>query len=68
MSLGDRVDLPTPAGLLSLPIVGVIMDWSDQQGSIVIDRSVWDKYWRDDTVNVFRVYVDQGIDPMTVRQ
>ena len=68
MSLGDRVDLATPAGLLRLPIVGIIMDWSDQQGSIVIDRSVWNKYWRDDTVNVFRVYVDKGIDPMTVRQ
>jgi putative ABC transport system permease protein len=68
MRLGDRVDLATPVGLLSLPIVGIIMDWSDQQGSIVIDRSVWDKYWRDDTVNVFRVYVDEGTDPMTVRQ
>jgi putative ABC transport system permease protein len=66
--LGDRVDLPAPAGLLSLPVVGIITDWSDQQGSVFLDRSVYERYWQDDTANVFRVYVRSGIDPQAVRQ
>jgi putative ABC transport system permease protein len=67
-SIGDRVDLATPGGLLSLPISGIITDWSDQQGSVFLDRAVYERYWQDDTVNVVRVYVSEGTDPMTVRQ
>ena len=63
-SIGDRVDLATPGGLLSLPIAGIITDWSDQQGSVFLDRSVYERYWQDDTVNVVRVYVRQGTDPL----
>jgi len=66
--VGDRVDIPTPGGLLSLPIAGIIADWSDQQGSVFLDRAVYEHYWKDDTVNVFRVYVTPGTDPQTVRQ
>jgi putative ABC transport system permease protein len=66
--IADRVDLPSPGGLLSLPVVGIITDWSDQQGSVFIDRSVYEKYWKDDTANVFRVYVQPGTDPQAVRQ
>jgi putative ABC transport system permease protein len=67
-TIGDRVDLATPGGLLSLPIVGIISDWSDQQGSVFLDRSVYEQCWQDDTVNVVRVYVRDGIDPLAVRQ
>jgi putative ABC transport system permease protein len=68
MGLGDMVEVPSPKGMLKLPIAGIMMDWSDQQGSIVLDRSVYEKYWEDDTVNVFRIYVAPGVDPMVVRQ
>ena len=65
--IGDRVDLATPGGLLSLPIAGIITDWSDQQGSVFLDRAVYERYWKDDTVNVVRVYVNKGTDPLAVR-
>jgi putative ABC transport system permease protein len=68
MHLGDMVELASPGGLLRLPIVGIISDWSDQQGSVILDRSVYERYWQDDTVNVFRVYVTGGTDPSVVRQ
>jgi putative ABC transport system permease protein len=66
--IGDMVDLAAPAGLLRLPIVGIISDWSDQQGSVFLDRSVYERFWNDDTVNVFRVYVADGADPRAVRR
>ena len=66
--LGDPVDLLSQGGLVSLPIAGIITDWSDQQGSVFLDRSVYEKYWKDETANVFRVYVTAGTDPQAVRQ
>ena len=66
--VGDRVEIPTPDGLLTIPISGIISDWSDQQGAMFLDRAVYEQYWKDDTVNVFRVYVTPGTDPQTVRQ
>ena len=68
MTLGDTVDLATPSGLMSLPIVGIITDWSDQQGSVFLDRAIYEQHWNDDTANVFRVYVTPGTDPQLVRQ
>jgi putative ABC transport system permease protein len=66
--VGDVIEVPSPGGLLTIPIVGIITDWSDQQGSIFLDRAVYEKYWKDDTVNVFRVYVSPGTNPQAVRQ
>jgi putative ABC transport system permease protein len=57
LKMGELVDLPAPAGLVRLPIVGIVEDYSDQQGTILIDRSVFEQYWRDDSVNFFRVYL-----------
>ena len=61
---GDLVPLNTPSGEVKLPIVGVVSDYSDQQGSILIDRALYRQYWKDDTLNIFRIYVNQ--DPAVV--
>jgi putative ABC transport system permease protein len=68
LKLGDVVDLPTPGGILRLPIVGIIRDYSDLQGTVFIDRAVYSQWWNDSAVNVARVYVRKGADPDTVRQ
>ena len=68
LKLGDIVELPTPSGLLSLPIAGIIRDYSDMQGSVFIDRAVYRKWWNDDTANIARVYVKKGLDPGLVRR
>ncbi len=66
--LGEAVEVAAPFGTLSLPIVGIIDDWSDQQGSIFVDRSLLERYWHDDTSNVLRVYVAPGTSVASVRQ
>ncbi|HZU23917.1 MAG TPA: FtsX-like permease family protein [Bryobacteraceae bacterium] len=65
--LGDIVDIPSPRGNLRLPIVGIVPDYSDQQGSIIIDRSVWIRNWNDDRVNVYRIYLQRGATEDQVR-
>jgi putative ABC transport system permease protein len=66
--IGDMVDLPTPSGILSLPIVGIVTDYSDQQGSVLMDRAVYKRYWKDDTVNIFRIYLAVGATEADVKK
>jgi putative ABC transport system permease protein len=68
LRLGDVIDVPAPYGVLRLPIVGIIVDYSDEQGTILMDRSLFIKYWHDDSVRDFRVYVAQGATVSEVRQ
>jgi len=65
---GDRLELQAPHGVISAPVVGVVVDFTDQQGTVLIDRDLYRRYWRDDTVNIFRVYLTQDADVPTVRQ
>jgi putative ABC transport system permease protein len=68
LTLGDRLEVPAPNGVIRLPIVGVIVDYSDQQGTIFMDRTLFTKYWNDDSVNVFRVYLNPGAAVADVRR
>jgi putative ABC transport system permease protein len=54
--------------MMRLPIVGIVVDYADQQGSILLDRAVFRQYWQDDTINVFRLYLQPGADEGQVRQ
>jgi putative ABC transport system permease protein len=68
VSLGDIIELPTPSGILKLPLVGIIRDHSDLMGTLFIDRAVYQKWWNDDTVNLARVYVRPGVPHEEVRR
>jgi putative ABC transport system permease protein len=64
---GESVDLAAPLAAVKLPIVGIIEDYSDQLGTIMIDSSVFRRFWGDDSVNLFRVYVAPGASAAGVR-
>lgn len=66
--LGDVVEIAAPYGTLALPVVGIVVDFVDQQGTVFVDRSVFLKYWHDDTVSDFRVFVASGANLTDVRQ
>lgn len=68
LNLNQMLEIPTPNGLLRLPIVGIIRDYSDTQGSIIMDTATFTHWWNDDTVDVFRVYLKPGVRPEDVRQ
>ncbi|HMB81976.1 MAG TPA: FtsX-like permease family protein, partial [Vicinamibacterales bacterium] len=60
LTLGQTLEIPAPAGVIRLPIVGIVVDYSDQQGTILMDRTLFTRYWNDDSVNVFRLYLKAG--------
>jgi len=66
--LGEVLEIPTPAGLLRLPIVGIVRDFSDQQGSLLISRQVFLRSWNDDSVNLFRIYLRADAHEADVRK
>jgi putative ABC transport system permease protein len=68
LRVGDVVDIPSPGGVLHLPIAGIVTDYSDEQGSVLMDRSVYKRYWNDDTVNIFRVYLAPGVEVPGVKR
>jgi putative ABC transport system permease protein len=68
LTLGEGLEVAAPYGLIRLPIVGIVVDYSDQQGTILMDRSLFIKYWHDDSVNVFRLYTQRDATVSDVRQ
>jgi putative ABC transport system permease protein len=48
-------------------VLGVFFDYATDGGKIVIDRSLYQQWWRDDGVTVFPVYVEPGANPEQVR-
>ena len=68
LTLGEMLEIPAPHGVIRLPIVGIVVDYSDQQGTILMDRTLFQRYWHDDSVNVFRVYLTPGAQVPEVRQ
>ena len=66
--LGQILEVNTPSGPLRLPVVGIPSDFSDQLGTILIDRKTYVRLFHDDTVDLFRVYTKPGVMPVQVRQ
>lgn len=66
--LGDVLEIPSPQGPLRLPIVGVITDFSDQLGSIFLNRDQFISRWNDTTVDTYRIYVTPGTPVAAVRE
>lgn len=67
--VGDTLELNAPGGTLRLPIIGIVSDWSDQLGTVFVDRTLFERYWQDDTANIFRVYLqpDASVDEVRPR-
>jgi putative ABC transport system permease protein len=66
--LGEMLEIATPTGVLRTPVAGIVRDFSDQQGSLLMARDVFIHYWNDDSVNVFRIYLKPGANSAEVRQ
>ena len=65
---GDRIELATPSGLVSFPILAVYVDYSSDAGSVLLDRAVYSKLWGDDLVDAFDLWLDRGANPESVIQ
>jgi putative ABC transport system permease protein len=67
-SAGDIVELFTPSGLIAFKVLGVYVDYSSDAGSVLMDRALYKKYWKDDLVDAFDLWLEPGADQRAVIQ
>ena len=68
LKLGEVIDVNAPDGVLHLRVAGIVVDYSDQQGAILIDRRVFIEHWHDDSLNAVGVFLKPGARESDVRQ
>jgi putative ABC transport system permease protein len=66
--LGDPVTLDTPSGPLTIPIAAIVMDYSSDQGTIWMDRSVYLEHWKDVGVDTIDILLAPGADRAAIAQ
>jgi putative ABC transport system permease protein len=65
---GSRFYLETPTGRHGFDVVGVQVDYSSDNGSMLIDREVYKRLWKDDRVDTFDLMLEKGYEPDAVRR
>jgi len=69
IGMGDIIEIPSPSGLLRLPVVGIVTDYLNQSGSMFVDyAAIYLRYWRDPTVDIYKVYAKQGASAEELKQ
>ena len=67
---GDKVDLPTPSGLMPITIEGIYYDYASEQGYLVIPRRLYRQWFeapQSESVNSVAVYLAEGVSAASVR-
>jgi putative ABC transport system permease protein len=64
---GRRIFLDTPTGRHEFEVVGVSADYTSDSGSLLIDREVYKRLWKDDRVDTFDLMLEKGYDPDAVK-
>lgn len=59
---GDVVQLPTPGGIVPVPIAGVYRDYSSEQGYVIIDRTHYIELFDDTRIDSIAVYMAPSAD------
>jgi putative ABC transport system permease protein len=62
----DTIELATPAGLIAFKVLGVYIDYSSDIGSVLIDRAVYKKFWQDELVDAFDIWLEPDADQSVV--
>jgi putative ABC transport system permease protein len=65
---GDTIELSTPSGLMAFKVLGVYIDYSSDIGSVLIDRALYKKYWLDQLVDAFDLWLAPGVEQAAVVQ
>jgi putative ABC transport system permease protein len=59
---GDILELSTPSGKRSFRVLGVYIDYSSDSGSVLLDRALYKKYWQDELLDAFDLWLEPGAD------
>ncbi len=66
-SAGDRVALRTASGEREFDVAGIYREYGNDRGSLLMNRAVYSRFWRDDAVTGMGIYLQEGTDPEAAR-
>ncbi|MEW6350100.1 MAG: FtsX-like permease family protein [Thermodesulfobacteriota bacterium] len=66
MRPGDDVELQTPEGARRFTIAAVVRDYSSDQGTIHMDREIYERFWKDTRVQSVAMFLRPGASPEQV--
>jgi len=64
----ETVELVTPSGKIDFKVIGVYIDYSSDVGSVLLDRALYKKYWRDELLDAFDLWLEPGADQQQIVQ
>lgn len=67
VGVGDRIDVPTPAGPRPFLVAAVYYDYSTDRGVVVMDTTTFARHFGDQRPTSLSVYLRPGADPAAVR-
>jgi putative ABC transport system permease protein len=65
---GDRLTVPGPTGPLELEVLGTVVDYSWNRGTVLVDRDWYAHTFADNLVDVYDVYLRPGCDAEAVKR
>jgi putative ABC transport system permease protein len=65
---GDMITLPSPGAPVELRIGGIFYDYATDGGKVVMDRALYQKFWRDPNLTVVPLYLATGVDRDKIRE
>ncbi len=68
LDVGQKVQLTTPEGKSWFPIVSIVRDYSSDQGTLHIDRCVYELIWKDRRIQSAALFLKPGILANSVRR
>src|ERR1051325_5676528 len=60
---GETIRLATPSGTAQFKIAGVYVDYSSDSGSVLIERNLYKRFWKDDLGDAFDLWLARGAPP-----
>lgn len=64
---GQTVELETPSGMRSFQVAGIYYDYSNDRGTVVLDRAVYRRLFDDDSASTLAIYLRPGVNDEEVK-
>ncbi len=67
LDVGKTVELSVPDGKRTFPIASIVRDYSSDQGTIHIDREIYESIWKDGRVQSVAIFLKPGASSDAIR-
>lgn len=65
---GDTIRVSAPRGPVDLKVAGVAVNYNSEEGTIMMSRRLYRRFWKDRLVNYFLVALEPGAETSQVRR